>query len=60
MFRGRSLHRLIHQCFFCKWQMKGRFQCKWWSWRESKVIRVIPIDGTLAGSGAVDGCWFLV
>jgi hypothetical protein len=25
---GKNLHRLIHQCFFCKYQIKGKCQCK--------------------------------
>jgi hypothetical protein len=28
--------------------------------KESKVVRAIPIDGALAGSEVVDGCWVLV
>jgi hypothetical protein len=27
---------------------------------KSKVIRVIPTDGALAVSEAIDGCWVLV
>jgi hypothetical protein len=60
MLRWRNLHRLIHQCFFCKWQIEGKCQCKEWSLKGSKIIRIIPADGALAGSEVVDGCWILV
>jgi hypothetical protein len=28
--------------------------------KENKIVRGIPIDGALAGSEAIDGCWVLV
>jgi hypothetical protein len=58
MLRGRGFHRVIHQCFLCKCQIKGKCQCKYWSLRKSKVIKVIPIDEALADSEA-EGCWVL-
>jgi hypothetical protein len=58
MLRGRGFHGVIHQCFFYKCEIKGKCQCSYWSLRKSKVIKVIPIDGALAGSEA-EGCWVL-
>jgi hypothetical protein len=30
--RNRDIHRMIHQCFFCEYQIKGKCQC--WSLRK--------------------------
>jgi hypothetical protein len=27
MLRRRGIHRVIHQYFFCKYQIKGKCQC---------------------------------
>jgi hypothetical protein len=31
---GRGFHRVIHQYFFCKCQIKGKCQCEYWSLRK--------------------------
>jgi hypothetical protein len=59
MLRVRGFHRVIHQYFFCKYQIKGKCQCGYWFLRKSKVIKVIPMDEALAGFEA-EGCWVLV
>jgi hypothetical protein len=56
LLRHRDIHKLIHHCFLWKCQIKNECQC--WSLRE-RVIKVIPVDGALAGSEAED-CWVLV
>jgi hypothetical protein len=33
---------------------------KKWSLKGSKIVRTIPVDGALADSVVVDGCWNLV
>jgi hypothetical protein len=32
MLRNRNIHRMIHQCFFYEYQIKGKCQC--WSLRK--------------------------
>jgi hypothetical protein len=46
-----DVHKLILHCFFCKRQIKNKCQC---SSSRKRTVKVIPVDGALAGSGAED------
>jgi hypothetical protein len=52
MLRDGDIHKLIHHCFLCKCQIKN--ECQWFIFKE-RTVKVIPVDGALAGS-EIEGC----
>jgi hypothetical protein len=51
LLRHWDIHKLIFHCFFCKCQIKNKCQC---SSSRKRTVKVIPVDGALAGSETED------